>query len=209
MRDPLAPPPAIAVHLLQPLAQQYGLNTLPFHAHEIVGSFLLYTSIFLLVSPSLSVRILHHRYSCWPRKTQIAWHVRVVSTIQSTLICILALYVIFVDDERPKLSYEGRLWAYSGASGMVQAFAAGYFLWDLSVSVQHINILGSSSLAHAVSALLITCIGFVSHSNISCPDVTRLTYLTRCLATFRELLWSKLHSLRALHALSKSPLDPR
>ena len=55
-----------------------------------------------------------------------------------------------------------RLWAYSPMAGRVQAFAAGYFLWDLLVSLRHLRILGLGSLVHALSALLVTIIGFVS-----------------------------------------------
>ena len=167
MRDPLAPPPTIAVQLVQPFAQRYGFLTLPLHAHEIAGSCLIYTSLFLLVSPSLTTRLLYDRYSSLPRKSQLEWHVRVVSTIQSAFMSILALYVIFVNHERRNLSHEGRLWGYDGATGMVQAFAAGYFLWDVFISVYYVGILGVGSLVHAVSALLITCIGFVSHFRCS------------------------------------------
>jgi hypothetical protein len=174
MRDPLALPPAIALPLLQPLAHKYGLLTLPYHVHEILGSFLFYTSIFLLISPILSVWLFPDRYRQISRKTRISWHVRVVSTIQSTFICILALYIICVDQDRRRLGPEGRLWAYSGATGMVQAFAAGYFLWDVWISVQYISILGPSSLAHAVSALLITCLGFVSYSDVFCCSLPSL-----------------------------------
>ena len=179
MRDPLAPPPTIAVQLLQPLAQRYGLLTLPLHAHEIVGAFLFYTSIFFLISPSLTVRLLYNRYSRLPPKSRLEWHVRVVSTVQSTFICILALYIILADHERRTLDYEGRLWGYAGVSGMVQAFAAGYFLWDVFVSTQYIGILGLGSLAHAVSALLITFIGFVSRLfDVSFSLILSLTELT-------------------------------
>lgn len=196
MRDPLALPPASTLPLLQHFASKYGLLTLPYHVHEILGSFLIYTSIFLLISPILSVWLFPDRYRQISRKTRIAWHVRVVSTIQSTFICILALYIICVDKDRRRLSPEGRLWAYSGATGMVQAFAAGYFLWDVWVSVQYISILGPSSLAHAVSALLITCLGFVSHSDVICcslppssmsnafaSDLSRITMVSTSFST--------------------------
>lgn len=178
MHDPLAPPPAIVVQLLQPFAQRYGLLSLPFHGHEIIGSFIFYSSIFLLISPGLSGRLVHGRYSNLSKRSQIAWHVKVVSTIQSTFICTLALYVLLVDTARQRLGSGGRLWAYSGASGMVQAFAAGYFLWDLSVSVRYFGILGGSSLAHAASALFITCIGFVSYAGGYCSCFLPLTGLT-------------------------------
>lgn len=53
---------------------------------------------------------------------------------------------------------------------MVQGFAAGYFLWDVLVSATHLDVMGVSSLVHAVSALAVTCIGFVS---ISLPNGSR------------------------------------
>jgi hypothetical protein len=178
MKDPLGPPPASIVHLLRPFAQRYDLLTLPFHFHEILGSFVFYFSIFLWISPGLSGRLVRNRYNRLPKRSQIGWHVRVVSTIQSTVICTIALYVILVDDERSKLDSRGRLWSYSGPTGMVQALAAGYFLWDVFVSVQYISILGASSLAHAVSALLITFIGFVSQVKFSFSELLPLTGLT-------------------------------
>ena len=203
MRDPLALPPAIALSRLQPFAHKYGLLTLPYHVHEILGSFLLYTSIFLVISPILSDWLFRDRYRQLARRTRIAWHIRVVSTIQATFICILALYIIYVDQDRRKLGHEGRLWAYSGATGMVQAFAAGYFLWDVWVSVQYLSILGPGSLAHAVSALLITCLGFVSRLDVSCcslppfntsntvaSDLSRTTMVSTSFSTSSQLLVS-------------------
>ncbi len=86
-----------------------------------------------------------------------------VSTIQSISICGIALYVISSDLERYRMGWEDRIWGYTGAGGMVQAFAAGYFLWDVLVSAMYLQILGIGSLLHAICALLITCLGFVSH----------------------------------------------
>ena len=36
-----------------------------------------------------------------------------------------------------------RVWGYTGASGMVQGFAAGYFLWDLVTSAGNLDVHGS------------------------------------------------------------------
>ncbi|TGO07859.1 hypothetical protein BTUL_0241g00020 [Botrytis tulipae] len=58
------------------------------------------------------------------------------------------------------MDWTGRIWGYTGAAGLVQAFAMGYFLWDLMASVVHFNILGWSSLIHALCALLVVGIGF-------------------------------------------------
>ncbi len=59
------------------------------------------------------------------------------------------------------MNLEERIWGYTGAVGMTQAFAAGYFMWDVKISAMNVGILGWGSLAHAVSALLITSLGFV------------------------------------------------
>jgi len=75
----------------------------------------------------------------------------------------MALGVIMGDDEaRSNMSRDDRLWGYSPASGRVQAFAAGYFLWDVLLCVRHLDVQGVSALLHAVAALIITVTGFVS-----------------------------------------------
>jgi hypothetical protein len=76
----------------------------------------------------------------------------------------VALWVMATDPQRAaqNADWRERLWGYNGAAGMVQGFAAGYFLWDCVVSVLHVDVMGVSSLVHAVCALGVTCIGFVS-----------------------------------------------
>jgi hypothetical protein len=83
---------------------------------------------------------------------------------QSLFINTVALWVIFTDPQREVQNgdWKERLWGYNGAAGMVQGFAAGYFLWDVVVSIVHIDVMGPSSLVHAVAALGVTSIGFVS-----------------------------------------------
>lgn len=56
---------------------------------------------------------------------------------------------------------KARVWGYTGASGMVQGFAAGYFLWDLMASVKDVDVHGWGALMHAASALAVTGLGFV------------------------------------------------
>lgn len=65
------------------------------------------------------------------------------------------------------MGMEGRVWGYTGAGGMVQGFAAGYFLWDLVVCVGNVGVFGWGLLAHAVAALVVFSLGFVSCSLIS------------------------------------------
>ena len=58
--------------------------------------------------------------------------------------------------------WRGRIWGYSGAAGLIQAAALGYFLWDTSISAGWLDIMGVGSLIHAVAASAITMMGFVS-----------------------------------------------
>lgn len=92
-----------------------------------------------------------------------------VSMYQSLFINTVALWVIFADPQRALQNgdWRERLWGYNGAGGMVQGFAAGYFLWDVVVSLVHFDVMGVSSLVHGVCALGVTCIGFVSGLSLS------------------------------------------
>ena len=159
----LSPPLPAAVRLpLQAFAQRYHLLTLPLHAHQIAGAFIVYEAIFLFLSPALSIWLLPSIYRDFPRRTKNNWNIRVVSTIQATFICVVALHVIFSDGSRQYVGWEERLWSYSASGGAVQAFAAGYFMWDVYISAANVDFLGIGSLVHAICALLITSLGFVS-----------------------------------------------
>jgi len=58
------------------------------------------------------------------------------------------------------MDWEERVWGYTGAAAMVQALAAGYFLWDLIVTGLNLDVFGLGTLAHAVAALLVYTLGF-------------------------------------------------
>ena len=73
------------------------------------------------------------------RGKRINWDAHVVSLIQSTLINGLSLWVIFVDDERKNMDFQERVWGYTGASGMIQAMACGYFVWDFMVTLLYLD----------------------------------------------------------------------
>lgn len=160
MRDPI-PAPAPIVELTKPLAEKLSLSTLPNHAHEILIGFLWYHFILYYLSPTLSRAICPNIYNSFNKRTRLNWDIHWVSMIQALLINSAALYVIFTDAQRKEMDWKGRLWGYTPASGMVQGFAAGYFLWDLQISSQYIALSGVSALLHAVGALAVTCIGFV------------------------------------------------
>lgn len=160
MLDPIPPPPLFLAKLVTPIADALALPTLPLHAHEIILAFTVYHLINTRVSPRLSSYLFPHIYPALPAKTKINWDVHVVSLFQSCTINILALWVMYHDHERSEMGWRGRIWGYTGAGGMIQGFAAGYFVWDLMVTVMNVQAFGWGMLAHAISALIVFSLGF-------------------------------------------------
>ncbi len=162
MKDPffLEPIPWLS-DLVRPLSEKLGLKTLPLHIHEVAAAALLYGVIFYPISPIVSRLVAPQHYAHLPRKRRLNWDAHVVSMVQSLLINGLALWVMFVDDERHQMDAEGRVWGYTGASAFIQALAAGYFVWDLIVTSLNFDVFGPGTLAHAVAALIVFSLGFV------------------------------------------------
>lgn len=147
---------------IQPVADLFGLASLPLHIHEVLSACLLYGVIYYPLSPILSSAFFPDIYSRLSRRRKINWHAHVVSLAQSCLINAVALWVMFTDNARKNMTWEERIWGYTGACGMVQGLAAGYFLWDLIVTSRNMDVFGMGTLAHAVSALAVYALGFVS-----------------------------------------------
>lgn len=82
--------------------------------------------------------------------------------VQSVSISALALFVMAADKERKSMNLEERMWGYTGAAGMVQALATGYFLFDLTVMIRYLDVFGVGMLTHASSCLVTYTLGFVS-----------------------------------------------
>lgn len=162
MKDPffLQPIPALS-EWVRPFAEKYSLTVLPLHIHEVIASALLYTFIHLVVSPWASKRYFSKYYPT-DRGKRVSWDSHVVSLFQSTLINAMALYCMWADEERKSMDWQARIWGYTGASGMVQSFAAGYFVWDFITTLSFFDVFGIGLLAHATSALLVYSFGYVS-----------------------------------------------
>jgi hypothetical protein len=163
MRDPfpIAPIPALS-KAIQPWAEYLCLPTLPLHIHEVLIMAAFYQFVHVVVSPILSNLIFPVQYKSLSRSKKLNWDVHVVSLVQSTTINALALWVMFTDEERWNMDAQERVYGYTGAIAMIQALAAGYFLWDLFITASNMHIFGLGMLAHAVSALLVYSFGFVS-----------------------------------------------
>ena len=163
MLDPVPSPPDWLFKFAKPYSEAIGFPTLPYHIHEVIFAFLLYQNIELIVSPRLSTWLFPNIYPKLNRRTRINWDVHVVSLVQSCLINTVALWVMFTDEERYDMKHSAieRIHGYTGASGLIQAFAAGYFLWDFIVSSRHLSVFGLGIWAHALSALIVFSFGFV------------------------------------------------
>jgi hypothetical protein len=132
------------------------------HVHEIFLSFLFYHSINLFIAPALSAYLYPTIYPRLRPRTKVSWDAHVVSLVQSCIINTLAVMVMVMDNERKIMGPKERLWGYTGATGMVQGFAAGYFMWDLWTGVRDIDVHGLGAVIHAVCALAVSMLGFVS-----------------------------------------------
>jgi hypothetical protein len=162
MKDPFFVAPISALEeWVRPYAEQYHMTVLPQHVHEVIASALLYTFVHLVISPWLSNKYAAKYYPTDKGK-RASWDSHVVSLFQSTLICIIALYVMWADKERASMDWQGRVWGYTGASGLVQSLAAGYFIWDFFITITNFQAFGFGLLAHAVSALSVYSLGYVS-----------------------------------------------
>lgn len=114
-----------------------------------------------------------------------------VSLCQSSLINVLALWVMFVDEERKNMTAQERVHGYTGAAGMIQGLATGYFLWDLMITLQNLRVFGIGMLAHATSALLVFSFGFVGTCNICKLNIAN--YYSA--ETVCQFLWMHIYSL--------------
>lgn len=203
MHDPFPIPPSEWLsQAVQPFADYFHLTTLPLHIHEVIGSFLAYTFINKVVAPQVSIRLFPEKYSKFSAERKLNWDVHVVSLCQSTLINVLALWVMFVDEERKNMTAQERVHGYTGAAGMIQGLATGYFLWDLMITLQNLRVFGIGMLAHATSALLVFSFGFVSICNVWNSNIANCHFS----ATICQFLWMHIYPLRALLTIPKLPL---
>lgn len=204
MKDPffIAPIPALS-EWVRPFAERFHLTVLPQHIHEVLFATLMYTFVHLVISPWLSMKYAPKQYPTH-RGKRASWDAHVVSLFQSTLINILALWCMYADEERKTMDWQGRIWGYTGASGMIQSLAAGYFVWDFITTLLFVDVFGFGVLVHATSALLVYSFGYVS-IGLAIALIPN-SVLTAATETLPELLRQRLHPIRAFDPVPQHPL---
>ncbi|KAJ5172192.1 hypothetical protein N7492_004785 [Penicillium capsulatum] len=169
MLDPLGPPPAWLRSATEPYALWVNSPTLSEHIHEVILAFVFYQFIHSFLSPWLSPILFPQSYPKLNARTKLNWDIHVVSLVQSVLINAAALWVMYVDTERNSMSSGERVFGYTGACGLIQALAVGYFVYDLIVSAVHLQMFGVGMLFHAISALWVFSLGFRPFLNYYAP----------------------------------------
>ncbi|CAK7265830.1 hypothetical protein SEPCBS57363_001778 [Sporothrix epigloea] len=163
MKDffPIPPIPALS-RAIQPLADYLGLEIMPLHIHQILIAALFYTVVQVAVSPLISNYFVPNIYGPMSRSKKVSWDSHVVSLVQSLLINGLALWCIATDQERKNMDsdWKERIYGYVSTSATISAFACGYFLWDLVITLLNFDAFGPGLLAHAFSALAVFSFGF-------------------------------------------------
>ncbi|KAH7083403.1 TLC domain-containing protein [Paraphoma chrysanthemicola] len=170
MHDPFPlPRPAVLVPYVEKFSNALSMQTLPLHYHEVAVAYAVYHITNKYVSPAFSRYFFPRIYPSFNARTKLNWDVHIVSFVQSVVICSLALWVMWADTERHEMDTKERVHGYTGASGLIQAFAGGYFLWDLVITVQNVKIFGIGMLFHAISALCVFSLGFRPFVNFYAP----------------------------------------
>ena len=160
MLDPI-PVPASLRDGLSPLTNVLHLHTLPLHIHQVLLSYVFYNIVNAVLSPRFSSYLFPRTYGTFSPSARMRWDMHVTSLVNSTLVSVAAIYVIYADQDRLYQTWEERMWGYTGLGGMVQAMGAGYFVWDVQVCALKTKILGTMELVHAIVALTIAMLGFV------------------------------------------------
>ncbi|KAL4880044.1 TLC domain-containing protein [Aspergillus karnatakaensis] len=169
MLDPIPAPPEWLREIVDPWALRLNAPVLADHFHEVIVTFLAYLLIHYVLSPWLSPKLFPNHYPKLNKRTKLNWDVHVVSLVQSTFINAVALWVLFVDEERKSMTPAERVYGYTGSCVLISSLAVGYFIYDLIVSTIYVNMFGIGMLFHAVSALWVFSFGYRPFVNFYAP----------------------------------------
>lgn len=156
MLDPFPSPTWLQDNVSTPLALYLRLPALSSHVHESALALVAYQFIHSYISPFLSRRLFPHQYPSFSPETKLNWHTHVVSSVYSILISTVALWIILNDKEWRSMAsgpagIVERIHGYTGALGLLAAFAQGYFIYHLVMATVHFKVFGIATLFHAVS----------------------------------------------------------
>lgn len=169
MLDPFPPPAWFRENVSGPLALYLRLPALSHHAHESVIALVTYQLIHSYLSPFLSQWLSPRHYPNLSPAAKLNWHTHVVSSVHSVLISTITVWIMLNDEEWILMSSEPvgaveRVYGYTGALGLLAAFAQGYFIYHLIMATVHFKVFGIGTLSHAISCCTFI-FGFVCASD--------------------------------------------
>lgn len=145
--DPLANWHSLATNsVVQKLASVTGISCLPAHFHEIVISAVFYFAIHFATMVFAPLFVPQYRKLNGFKKHGFDAHV--VSHVNSILLCALSFPLFFC----PILDSAV---AYTPYAGFVVAFATGYFVWDVCITLAYYKYNGFGFFLHAITALYV------------------------------------------------------
>ncbi|KAG9318568.1 DUF887-domain-containing protein [Chiua virens] len=136
----------------RPLADKYGLSTLPEFADVVVIAWLFFTVLQFSLSPAISRAVFPVSYTKADKRTRRNWDVHVVSLVHALVATLLAsrcLHVKSLDEDRAFGTYPDASFLF--------AIALGYFMWDAFESIFHFSDIGF--VIHGVACLAIFVLG--------------------------------------------------
>jgi len=121
-----------------------------FHIHGpyLLAATLVWTVVYLVATPIS--RLSSSTYRRLPRKLQMQWDNRIVSTLHAIAILYGALWGFFFDEELKADHLHG----YSTWGHSVMITACGYFFWDTAICILHFKEFGLGFLLHGIGCLL-------------------------------------------------------
>ncbi|CAB16558.1 TLC domain-containing protein [Schizosaccharomyces pombe] len=140
--------PIALEEFVKPFCDRFGLTKLPRHMHVILLSALFYQIINIL-SPVISRHLSTH-YAKLSKKTRLNWDAHVVSSVQSIVLICLGYTCL-----KEVNAFPDKLFGYSVVAGDIYALTAGYFVWDLYITVRYVHITGIGFVIHAIAALFV------------------------------------------------------
>jgi TLC domain len=108
------------------------------------------------ISPNLSTRFFPNIYRKLNGKAKIDWDVHIISLTQCTIIVPVAVFALAFDQERKNMTWQERVWGYTGVTNTLLRIANGYFVRHLLSMIKTLRSTVSSWL-HMVCALLPSC----------------------------------------------------
>lgn len=130
------------------------------HFHQIIATIILYHSIYVL-SVLFSPLLFPNIFKNLSKRTQVDFHVHIVSMIQSISILILCIPFFVTTDHEDYIgntSHE-RVFGSTGYLGLITTLALGYFTWDALISTVYVAYFGPGFLIHGIMSAMVYFIG--------------------------------------------------